>query len=114
MNRIKELRKERKMSQMSLSIAANVHQTAVSQWETGKTNPDLDTLKRLADLFGVSVDYILYRTDEVNPTAQPHMPSTGLDVSDEVRELSGEYARLSDKDRSLVKNLIQTLSEKSP
>ena len=43
MNRIKELRKARKISQCKLAEMLNVHQTAISQWETGRTNPDIAT-----------------------------------------------------------------------
>lgn len=37
MNKIKELRVKRKISQQKLAAALNVHQTAISQWETGRT-----------------------------------------------------------------------------
>lgn len=37
----------------------HVHQTAVSQWESGKVNPDVQTQKKLAIFFGVTIDYLL-------------------------------------------------------
>ena len=63
MNRIKELRRSKNLSQMELAQKVDVHQTAVSQWESGKTNPDMSTAMRLADIFEVSIDYLLGRTD---------------------------------------------------
>lgn len=63
MNKILELRKAAFLSQRELADAINVHQTAISQWETGKTFPDMGTAQALADYFRVSVDYILGRTD---------------------------------------------------
>lgn len=66
MNKIKQLRKEKGFSQAKLAQKLNVHQTAVSQWELNRTVPDIDTLKNLSDLFGVSVDYLLGRTNEVS------------------------------------------------
>ena len=62
-NRIKELRKERKITQLQLAKAVFVDQTTISQWETGKTFPTAETQRKLADLFGVSIDYLLGRSD---------------------------------------------------
>ena len=64
MNHIKILRVEKNLSQEDLAKQMNVTQTAVSQWEKGKTNPDMKTADKLADFFAVSVDYLLGRTDE--------------------------------------------------
>lgn len=63
-NNIKALRVEHDMSQTELAEKLHVHQTAVSQWEKGKTNPDMQTADLLAGLFKVSVDYLLGRTNE--------------------------------------------------
>ena len=58
MNQILKLRKSISLSQKELADAVGVHQTAVSQWETNKTYPDIDTAKLLAELFNVSIDTI--------------------------------------------------------
>ena len=59
MNRIKELRQANKVRQADLAKAINVSQATMSEYETGKYEPDIPTLKRIADYFGVSVDYIV-------------------------------------------------------
>ena len=59
MTDIKALRREMGISQAQLAREIGVHQTAVSQWENGRTMPDADSLKRLSDFFGVSVDAVL-------------------------------------------------------
>lgn len=59
MNRIKELRKSRGLSQQKLAQILNVHQTAISQWETDRTSPDIDSANRLASLFNVSIEQLL-------------------------------------------------------
>ncbi len=59
MNKIKALRKERKLSQKELADILGVNQTAVSQWEREVTTPNPSTLKKLSELFNVSLDYIL-------------------------------------------------------
>ena len=55
-NNIAALRKIRGLTQVDLARAIHVTQSAVSQWETGKTVPDLQQLYILSNFFGVSVD----------------------------------------------------------
>lgn len=59
MNNIKELRKRARMSQLELAELCGVHQTAVSQWEQGRTNPDTDMLVALTQIFHTSISTIL-------------------------------------------------------
>lgn len=47
------------LSQLYVAKQMNVEQAAVSQWETGKTKPRVDTLLKLAELFGCTVDELL-------------------------------------------------------
>ena len=58
---IRKLRKQAGMSQQELANALNVHQTAVSQWETSRTAPDIETLAHMAQLFDTSIDEITGR-----------------------------------------------------
>ncbi|HZJ78868.1 MAG TPA: XRE family transcriptional regulator [Clostridia bacterium] len=59
MNVIKDLRRRRGLTQVELGKVCNVHQTAVSQWEMGRTLPDSDSLSILADFFNISIEQIL-------------------------------------------------------
>lgn len=59
MNNIKELRKRARLSQFELAELCGVHQTAVSQWEQGRTNPDTDMLVALTQIFHTSISTIL-------------------------------------------------------
>lgn len=61
--RLKLLRKQKHMSQLSLAMKLNTTQMSISQYETGKREPDLKTLILIADFFDVSIDYLLERTD---------------------------------------------------
>ncbi|MEH7122076.1 helix-turn-helix transcriptional regulator [Bacillus sp. JJ1773] len=64
--RIKKLRKERKITQEELGKKINVTKVSISGYENGIRNPDTDTLKKIADFFGVTTDYLLGRTDNPN------------------------------------------------
>ena len=69
MLRLKQLRKERHISQNQLAMALNMNQNSISRYENGEREADYDTLIAFADYFGVSIDYLLGRTN--NPdTAQ--------------------------------------------
>lgn len=59
MNNITELRKKYKYSQRQLANMLGVHQTAVSQWELGRTFPDILTAQKLALIFGVTIEDLL-------------------------------------------------------
>lgn len=62
--RLKEIRKARGISQVRLAIDLHISQNTVSRYETGEREADYATLIRIADYFGVSVDYLLCRTDD--------------------------------------------------
>ncbi len=53
------LRRESGMTQLQLAEALNYSDKAVSKWERGEAVPDIGTLKQIADLYAVSVDYLL-------------------------------------------------------
>ena len=63
-NRIKELRKNRGYTQVSLQMQTGIEQALLSKYENGERVPPTETLIRLADFFNVSVDYMLGRTDK--------------------------------------------------
>ena len=65
--RLKELRKEIKYTQRDVANHLGITQPAYANYENGSRQADYDTLNKLADLFNVSVDYILGRTDEITP-----------------------------------------------
>lgn len=66
--RLKKLRKQNKISQVKLAIDLNMSQNSVSRYENMERQADYNTLISIADYFGVSLDYLLGRTDnkEVN------------------------------------------------
>ena len=67
-NRLKELRKSRGYTQISLQMWTGIEQALLSKFENGERIPPTETLVRLANFYNVSIDYILCRTDkpEVN------------------------------------------------
>ncbi len=67
-NRIRELRKNKGMTMKELGSRVGLAESTISQYETGKRQPDNETLLRFAELFDTTVDYIL---GGLAPTAAP-------------------------------------------
>jgi len=61
--RLKQLRKEKNLTQSELGNKINVTKVSISGYESGNRTPDTDTLQRIADFFEVSTDYLLGRTE---------------------------------------------------
>lgn len=62
MNRLKQIRKERGVTQSEVAKFIGISQNNYSYWENGKVKIDGDSIKKLADYFNVSVDYLLGRS----------------------------------------------------
>ena len=61
--RLLELRKEKGISQATLAKNLQVSFAVICYWETDKSEPTAPNLVKLADYFGVTVDYLLGRVD---------------------------------------------------
>lgn len=63
-NRIRILREDRDLRQIDVSNATGIDQKTLSNYETGKTNPDSFAIIKLADFFNVTTDYLLGVSEE--------------------------------------------------
>ena len=64
--RLRELRRERGITQLKLGMDLNMSQNTISRYETGAHEAGYAELCRIAEYFGVTVDYLLERTDRRN------------------------------------------------
>ena len=62
-NRIRDLRENMDLRQIDVANATGIDQKTLSNYETGKTNPDSYSIIKLADFFKVSTDYLLGYSD---------------------------------------------------
>ena len=65
--RIRNMRQDRDITQAKMAEYLNVHQTTYSDYELGHLNMPISVLEKMADLFTTSIDYLVGRTDEMNP-----------------------------------------------
>ena len=65
--RIKSLREDHDLTQKQLSSLLNISQVAYSYYELNRRSIPLEILSKLADFYNTSIDYLVYRTDEIKP-----------------------------------------------
>ncbi|HEY2495063.1 MAG TPA: helix-turn-helix transcriptional regulator [Paenibacillus sp.] len=63
-NRIADLREQKGWTQEELATTIGISRAALSHYEKNRRKPDFETLTQLADLFQVSIDYLIGRTSQ--------------------------------------------------
>lgn len=96
--RLKELRTERKLSQKEFAVRLNITQQTYSDYETGRTNPDIETLGKIADILNVSVDFLLNRADELGVISI----NGGESLAQDERKLLDTFRKLNLKNKMHV------------
>ena len=102
--RLRELRKQKDLSQTELGQLAGLHYTHIGRFERGSSRPGGDTLLRLADALGVSSDYLLEGA-----------PSAVAKARFEDRELLKQFQeveQLSEEDKNVIKKLLDAFLTK--
>ena len=95
MDNLKALRESKKITQTQLGEHIGAKKSAISLWESGKRQPDQETLVRLANFFEVTIDYLLGRDDSVpientpadDPLTEQIMAKARLMNEEELRQL---------------------------
>lgn len=75
---IKNFREQKNISQVELAEKLNVTRQAVSNWERGKTQPDIDTLHKIADILEISIDELIYGNKRTNNVVHNHIHNTNI------------------------------------
>jgi len=73
---IKSYREQSKMTQEELAETLSVTRQAVSNWECGKTQPDIETLHKIADALGVTVEELIYGEKRQMTVVHNHYTTT--------------------------------------
>lgn len=102
-NRIKELRLEKGYSQVELAVLTGVQQESISAYEKGKNYPNMDVLMRMADLFDVTIDYIVYHSNVRRLMTVPD----GFDY--DIEYLIETWGQIPASKRKIMKELLEAL-----
>ncbi len=106
--RLKELREEKNLSQKQVSVAINTNQSNIARWENGLNEPAISFAIALADFFGVTVDYLIGRTDELGNVAA--MPPAAPALAEDERRLLECYCALEPDYKRLAIDTLGTWS----
>ncbi|OCL28107.1 hypothetical protein U472_02635 [Orenia metallireducens] len=107
--RLEDERKKRGLTQRGLALELKIPVSEVVFYELGDKKPDIDTLNKLADLFSVSVDYLLCRTNQ-RQDANLHVKEV-LSKDPVLHEFWEEISRR--EDLQLLFKQTENLNEKS-
>lgn len=103
-DRLRQLRNDLGLLQKDLAKKVKLSQQTISLYESGKREPDYDTLKKLADFFNVSVDYLLGRTDIRTPITTAALSRTDGYDDDLPEEAKKEIDNFKEYIREKYKN----------
>lgn len=71
-DRLKGLREDRDLTQDQIADILNITRSAVANYENGIREPDIHLLVKIADYFNISLDYLLCRTNKMEPFYKSH------------------------------------------
>lgn len=137
--KIKRIRKERGLTQKELGAAlGGISQQQVGQWETGKANPKIETIKKIAEALNVDIselsDFTNYKQKIINKSpflsvmhksrnneeleedvlyqdALHHHMIESLDITEDKQELLYNYNKLNDKGKEEALKRVSELTE---
>ena len=117
--KFKSLRKKYNYLQSDVAKKLNVSTSAVGMWEQGRTQPSNDDIKKLANLFNVSTDYLLDNdntsTSLSNATEDKELNQKILQMAQDEfdRTLFKKYGNLSEEKKKLVMAVINGIIEEA-
>lgn len=105
------LRRERGMTQAELAQRLGVSKSSISMYERGNREPELDLLERMADLFGVSVNAMLGRSEPELVNSDPALTEYLEQLRDrpELRMLFSVTKNATKKDVEAAVKIIEAL-----
>jgi len=96
---IYKLLKEQAITAKEAAMATGIAQSSFTDWKKGRSNPSYGALVKLADYFGVSVEYLEGKTDIMNSVPKPK-------YSDEALKIAAWWDRLDERGKAIIKGEI--------
>ena len=101
--RLRDLRDNRGVSQDVVAEACNISRVALTRYENGQRAPRIEIAARLADYYGVSVDYILGRDEQTEPIPE----------DEQFAEYIKLWSKMTKKDRAFILHMMRKLDEEN-
>ncbi|GMR65853.1 helix-turn-helix domain-containing protein [Bacillus thuringiensis] len=100
--KIAELRKNQKLSQYDLADRLGFSRGKLANYEQGQREPDYDTLKKIADFFEVSTDYLLGRTEKKELFTNMSLGLSEKEERDIAKDLEKTLEQLENSEEALM------------
>ncbi|KRG12146.1 helix-turn-helix domain-containing protein [Lederbergia galactosidilytica] len=108
-DRLSRLRKEKKLSRDDLASKLGISYSTVSKYETGTREPDFKTLEAISDIFDVTIDYLLGKSDQPNLTEQESFEEF---ISDpELKRWHRELPKSSEEDLRKLRKMWEIMKD---
>ena len=105
--RIRTLRLSHNMTQADLAKALNQSQSSITMYETGRREPDFETLEALADVFNVPLIYFVNDGKTVTVFTDDKPPDSDAPITHEVRIISGGIDKMPPERRAQALKILQ-------
>lgn len=108
---------ERGVTPYKVHKATGISTATLSDWKNGKSTPKLDKLQKIADYFGVTVDYLMTGEPDIAPVFVPTNYDVARELTATLDQLSSDNTlmfnglKLTEEGRLLLKNSIETAIE---
>lgn len=110
--RLKILRTKKRLSQKELTERLNLNRSTYARYETSTTQPDYDTLKKLAEFHGVTIDYILgHETKDIDSMSDEEIDE---EIKEIMKEVNVWYKNEPEDKREkleMLRKIIKTFTE---
>lgn len=111
MNRIKELRLEKNLTQSQLAHYLKINQTAVGKYEREELEPNIKTLLQLSAFFNVSVDYLIGNSDDLGNIVINSPAAPVSELTENEKKLLDGFRRLSKATQNMILRFVSSAEE---
>lgn len=109
--RLMVLRKMAKLRQSDVAAKLGVTTSCYQKYENGKGEAGYTALIKLSDLFGVSIDYLLCKTDEKQPPSAVKVSAVDS-LSKSEKALLSAYVRIDDRSKTALMSIMREISDR--
>lgn len=111
-----KLLEEKGVSAYKVGIATGIAGSTFTDWKTGRSAPKQDKLQKIADYFGVTLDYLMTGEEQNSPYSDD-MADLFVEISrsndvNRIKRLLSYYMNLNEREKDSVDSIVESLSNK--
>lgn len=106
--RVKTLRKEMKLTQQALGDKVGLKKSSISEIENGNNAPSNEVLSKMTEVFDVTADYLLGRSEHKNLTMDE-----SSEIKKEMLEMAGKIEKFDSPKQETILNMMKNILEQA-